>query len=148
MRPYELSRDHARAPASTFNPKVAGSIPARPILMAQGQKSAGADSRPRKTPEAARVDARALPATSLTFLSSSGDTLGTVPSRIVKVPEGALRVGLGTVLLASGVRLIEFPHYTILVPVILVLGAIGAGDRKSTRLNSSHLTQSRMPSSA
>jgi hypothetical protein len=31
MRLYELSRDHARAPASTFNPKVAGSIPARPI---------------------------------------------------------------------------------------------------------------------
>jgi len=44
----------------------------------------------------------------------------------VRVPEGALRVGLGTVLLASGIRLIEFPAYTILVPVILVLGAAGA----------------------
>jgi hypothetical protein len=44
----------------------------------------------------------------------------------VRVPEGALRVGLGTVLLASGVRLIEFPHYTVLVPLILVLGAAGA----------------------
>src|SRR6476619_5335419 len=59
--------------------------------------------------------------------------LGSIPGVLfaskltVRVPEGALRVGLGTVLLASGVRLIEFPHYTILVPVILVLGAIGAG---------------------
>jgi hypothetical protein len=44
----------------------------------------------------------------------------------VRVPEGALRVGLGTVLLASGVRLIEFPAYTYLVPVILVLGGIAA----------------------
>ena len=49
--------------------------------------------------------------------------LGSIPGVLfaskltVKVPEGALRVGLGTVLLASGVRLIEFPHYTILVPV-------------------------------
>jgi uncharacterized membrane protein YfcA len=67
--------------------------------------------------------------------------LGSIPGVLfaskltVKVPEGALRVGLGTVLLASGVRLIEFPHYTILVPVILVLGAIGAGLTEFRRLN-------------
>ena len=29
-----------------------------------------------------------------------------------------------------------------------VSGAVGMGDRKSTRLNSSHITRSRMPSSA
>jgi len=44
----------------------------------------------------------------------------------VRVPDGALRVGLGTVLLASGIRLVETPHYEILVPVVLVLGAAGA----------------------
>ena len=42
--------------------------------------------------------------------------LGSIPGVLfaskltVRVPEGALRVGLGTVLLASGVRLIEFPR--------------------------------------
>jgi uncharacterized protein len=67
--------------------------------------------------------------------------LGSIPGVLfaskltVRVPEGALRVGLGTVLLASGVRLIEFPGYTILVPVILVLGAIGAGLTEHRRLN-------------
>jgi uncharacterized membrane protein YfcA len=67
--------------------------------------------------------------------------LGSIPGVLfaskltVRVPEGALRVGLGTVLLASGVRLIEFPHYTILVPVILVLGAVGAGLTEFRRLN-------------
>ena len=30
----------------------------------------------------------------------------------------------------------------------LLIGAAGVGDRKSTRLNSSHITRSRMPSSA
>ena len=44
----------------------------------------------------------------------------------VRVPDRALRVALGTVLLASGVRLVETPHYEILVPLILVLGAAGA----------------------
>ena len=50
----------------------------------------------------------------------------------VRVPEGALRVGLGTVLLASGIRLIELPGYEVLVPVILVLGAIGPGSPSSS----------------
>jgi hypothetical protein len=39
------------------------------------------------------------------------------------------------VLLASGVRLIEFPGYGVLVPVILVLGAIAAGLTELRRLN-------------
>src|SRR3954453_6283975 len=58
--------------------------------------------------------------------------LGSIPGVLfasklaVRVPDGALRVGLGTVLLASGVRLVETPHYEYLVPTILVLGAAGA----------------------
>jgi hypothetical protein len=44
----------------------------------------------------------------------------------VRVPDRALRVGLGTVLLASGIRLLEVPHYEILVPLVLVVGAAGA----------------------
>jgi uncharacterized membrane protein YfcA len=48
---------------------------------------------------------------------------------------GSIPGVLGTVLLASGVRLIEFPAYTILVPVILVLGGIGAGLTEHKRLN-------------
>ena len=58
--------------------------------------------------------------------------LGSIPGILftskltVRVPDGALRVGLGTVLLASGIRLLETPHYEILVPVVLVLGASGA----------------------
>jgi uncharacterized membrane protein YfcA len=58
--------------------------------------------------------------------------LGSIPGVLftsrfaVRVPDGALRVGLGTVLLASGIRLVETPHYEILVPVVLVLGAAGA----------------------
>jgi uncharacterized membrane protein YfcA len=58
--------------------------------------------------------------------------LGSIPgilvgSRLtVKVPERSLRVALATVLLASGVRLLEFPSYTLLVPAILVAGAITA----------------------
>jgi hypothetical protein len=67
--------------------------------------------------------------------------LGSIPGVLfaskltVRVPEGALRVGLGTVLLASGVRLIDFPGYTILGPVILALGAIAAGLTEVRRLN-------------
>jgi uncharacterized protein len=44
----------------------------------------------------------------------------------VRVPDGALRVGLGTVLTASGLRLLEVPQYELLVPAVLVLGAVGA----------------------
>ncbi len=58
--------------------------------------------------------------------------LGSIPgvllgSRLtVRLPEGALRVGLGVVLTASGVRLLEVPGYEILVPVILGLGGAAA----------------------
>jgi uncharacterized protein len=58
--------------------------------------------------------------------------LGSIPGILfaskftVRVPEGALRVGLGTVLTASGIRLLEVPHYELLVPAVLVLGTIGA----------------------
>jgi uncharacterized membrane protein YfcA len=67
--------------------------------------------------------------------------LGSIPGVLfaskltVRVPEGALRVGLGTVLLASGIRLVEFPGYEVLVPVILVLGAIAAGLTEFRRLH-------------
>src|SRR4029079_14700552 len=55
--------------------------------------------------------------------------LGSIPRVLfnsrcaLRVPDRALRVGLGTVLLASGIRLLEVPHYEILVPLVLVLGA-------------------------
>ena len=38
--------------------------------------------------------------------------------------------------------------YTIVIPPPNVTGVLHMGDRKSTRLNSSHVSQSRMPSSA
>ncbi len=58
--------------------------------------------------------------------------LGSIPGVLlgskltVRLPDGALRVGLGTVLTASGVRLLEVPGYEKLVPVILVLGSAAA----------------------
>jgi hypothetical protein len=42
MRHYEHPRNRTRAPASTFNPKVAGSIPARPIGSERSAKDRGA----------------------------------------------------------------------------------------------------------
>ena len=54
--------------------------------------------------------------------------LGSIPGVLltskltVRVPEGALRIGLGTVLTASGIRLLELPGYELLVPVLLVSG--------------------------
>jgi uncharacterized protein len=53
----------------------------------------------------------------------------------VKLPERSLRVALATVLLASGVRLLEAPAYDIWVPVILAAGAILAGVVELKRLN-------------
>jgi hypothetical protein len=56
--------------------------------------------------------------------------LGSIPGVLlaskltVRVPDGALRIGLGSVLTASGVRLIEMPGYEIAVPVILVVGGV------------------------
>jgi hypothetical protein len=54
--------------------------------------------------------------------------LGSVPGVLlaskltVRLPDGALRVGLGTVLTASGVRLLEVPGYELIVPAVLVAG--------------------------
>jgi uncharacterized membrane protein YfcA len=54
--------------------------------------------------------------------------LGSIPGVLlaskltVRLPDGALRVGLGAVLTASGVRLLEMPGYEIVVPVVLVVG--------------------------
>ncbi|MEP6909321.1 MAG: sulfite exporter TauE/SafE family protein, partial [Actinomycetota bacterium] len=54
--------------------------------------------------------------------------LGSIPGVLfaskltVRVPDGALRIGLGTVLTASGVRLLETPGYQVIVPVLLVVG--------------------------
>jgi uncharacterized protein len=67
--------------------------------------------------------------------------LGSIPgillgSRLtVRLPERSLRVGLATVLLASGVRLLEVPAYDVLVPVILVTGALLAAIVEFRRLN-------------
>jgi uncharacterized membrane protein YfcA len=54
--------------------------------------------------------------------------LGSIPGVLlaskltVRLPDGALRVGLGAVLTASGVRLLEMPGYEVIVPVLLVAG--------------------------
>ncbi len=67
--------------------------------------------------------------------------LGSIPGILiasqmtVKVPERSLRVALATVLLASGVRLLETPGYDIWVPLILAAGAILAGAVELKRLN-------------
>ena len=53
----------------------------------------------------------------------------------VRLPERSLRVGLATVLLASGVRLLETPGYDLWVPLILVAGTILAGAVELKRLN-------------
>jgi uncharacterized membrane protein YfcA len=53
----------------------------------------------------------------------------------VRLPERSLRVALATVLLASGVRLLETPAYDIWVPLILGAGAILAGAVELKRLN-------------
>ncbi len=67
--------------------------------------------------------------------------LGSIPgiivgSRItVRVPERSLRVGLATVLAASGIRLLEVPGYELLVPVALIAGAVAAIVTEFRRLN-------------
>ncbi len=56
--------------------------------------------------------------------------LGSIPGVLlaskftVRVPDGALRVGLGAVLTASGVRLLELPGYELIVPAVLVAGGV------------------------
>jgi uncharacterized protein len=67
--------------------------------------------------------------------------LGSVPGILigsqmtVKLPERSLRVALATVLLASGVRLLETPGYDVWVPLILAAGAVLAGAVELKRLN-------------
>ena len=67
--------------------------------------------------------------------------LGSVPgiligSRLtVRLPERSLRVALATVLLASGVRLLEVPAYDIWVPVIFLVGAAAAATVEFRRVN-------------
>jgi uncharacterized protein len=53
----------------------------------------------------------------------------------VKLPERSLRVALATVLLASGVRLLETPAYDIWVPLILAAGGLLAATVELKRLN-------------
>jgi uncharacterized protein len=67
--------------------------------------------------------------------------LGSIPGILlgsqitVKLPERSLRVALATVLLASGVRLVEAPAYDIWVPAIFVIGAVLAAVVELKRLN-------------
>jgi uncharacterized membrane protein YfcA len=67
--------------------------------------------------------------------------LGSIPGILlgsqmtVKLPERSLRVALATVLLASGVRLLEVPAYDLWVPLILAAGAILAATVELKRLN-------------
>src|SRR5919108_6042854 len=67
--------------------------------------------------------------------------LGSIPGILVgsqitvRLPERSLRIGLATVLAASGVRLLETPAYDILVPIILVAGAMLAFVAEMRRVN-------------
>jgi uncharacterized protein len=67
--------------------------------------------------------------------------LGSIPGILlgsqvtVRLPERSLRVALGTVLLASGVRLLEVPFYDITVPAILVVGGALAAAVELKRVN-------------
>jgi uncharacterized protein len=69
--------------------------------------------------------------------------LGSIPGILigsqvtVRLPDRSLRVGLATVLAASGVRLLEVPAYELLVPVILLAGAVLAVVTELRRLNGS-----------
>jgi uncharacterized membrane protein YfcA len=67
--------------------------------------------------------------------------LGSIPGILlgsqvtVRLPDRSLRVALATVLLASGVRLLEVPSYDVWVPLILASGAVLAGGVELKRLN-------------
>jgi uncharacterized membrane protein YfcA len=67
--------------------------------------------------------------------------LGSIPGVLlasqltVRLPDGALRIGLASVLTASGVRLLEVPGYEILVPVLLVAGGALAVTAELRRLH-------------
>jgi uncharacterized membrane protein YfcA len=67
--------------------------------------------------------------------------LGSIPGIIVgsrltvRLPERSLRVGLATVLLASGLRLLEVPAYDVIVPVVLAAGTAVAAIVEFRRVN-------------
>jgi len=67
--------------------------------------------------------------------------LGSIPGVLlasqltVRLPDGALRIGLAAVLTASGVRLLEVPGYALLVPLLLVAGGVLAVMAELRRLN-------------
>jgi uncharacterized membrane protein YfcA len=67
--------------------------------------------------------------------------LGSIPGILlgsqitVKLPERSLRVALATVLLASGIRLLEVPAYDLWIPLVLAAGAILAATVELKRLN-------------
>jgi uncharacterized membrane protein YfcA len=67
--------------------------------------------------------------------------LGSIPGVLVasqltvRLPDGALRIGLASVLTASGVRLLEVPGYQLIVPVLLVAGGLLALMAEQRRLN-------------
>jgi uncharacterized membrane protein YfcA len=73
--------------------------------------------------------------------------LGSIPGVLmaskltVRLPDGALRVGLGAVLTASGVRLLEVPGYEVIVPVILVVGGTLAVVAELRRLHARALPE-------
>jgi uncharacterized protein len=67
--------------------------------------------------------------------------LGSIPGILVgsqvtvRLPDRSLRIGLATVLAASGVRLLETPAYDLLVPAILAAGAALAVIAEVRRVN-------------
>ena len=73
--------------------------------------------------------------------------LGSIPGVLmgskltVRLPDGALRVGLGAVLTASGVRLLEMPGYEVIVPVVLVAGGALAIFAEVRRIHSKALPE-------
>jgi hypothetical protein len=58
-----------------------------------------------------------------------------VESTSARLPDRSLRVALATVLLASGVRLLETPAYDVWVPLILAAAAVLAAVVEVNRLN-------------
>jgi len=74
--------------------------------------------------------------------------LGSIPGVLlasqltVRLPDGALRIGLASVLTASGVRLLEVPGYELLVPLLLVAGGVLAVMAELRRLNARALERS------
>ena len=62
-------------------------------------------------------------------------------------PYGIFAVGIMMVVVSGGID-ISFPAIATLSTYATLLILINSKDRKSTRLNSSHITRSRMPSSA